>query len=232
MKTIFNSVRSFLPVLLLFIADPYTYAQTPGSCNASFSACKLPSASVAGLSIRFANTSTGSYTNTLWTFGDGDTSTLDNPVHVYLLAKPFYVACLTVFNATADCHSSVCDTVYASAPVCNTSCIDSALINPSMACPDIIAPVCGCNGVTYNNACEAEYRYGVTTGLPGACHVQHTCQADFTYTFTLTPNSPSALVKFSATSTSSDSIVTYNWSFGDGTGSTSADPSHFYPVPG
>lgn len=35
-------------------------------------------------------------------------------------------------------------------------------------CPEIYAPVCGCNGVTYGNSCEAEC-VGVSSYSEGAC---------------------------------------------------------------
>lgn len=49
------------------------------------------------------------------------------------------------------------------------ACIDSTLIDPTAACPMIWDPVCGCNGVTYGNACEAEVFGGVTSFTPGEC---------------------------------------------------------------
>lgn len=49
------------------------------------------------------------------------------------------------------------------------ACIDSTLIDPFGFCPMIWDPVCGCNGVTYGNSCEAEVGGGVTSFVPGEC---------------------------------------------------------------
>jgi hypothetical protein len=50
----------------------------------------------------------------------------------------------------------------------NTECIDKSKIRPGIVCPGDIDFVCGCDGITYNNDCEAK-RNGVTRYTRGEC---------------------------------------------------------------
>ncbi|MBD1396800.1 kazal domain protein [Pontibacter sp. JH31] len=47
-------------------------------------------------------------------------------------------------------------------------CIDQSKINPDQMCTLQYDPVCGCNGKTYGNVCEAD-RAGVTAYAKGEC---------------------------------------------------------------
>jgi hypothetical protein len=53
--------------------------------------------------------------------------------------------------------------------VSSAQCIDTTLINLNVLCPAIWAPVCGCDGNTYSNTCEATNYGGVTAWTDGEC---------------------------------------------------------------
>ena len=50
----------------------------------------------------------------------------------------------------------------------NEGCIDESKISDASICTEEAQPVCGCDGLTYDNACNAD-KAGVTEWTEGAC---------------------------------------------------------------
>jgi len=70
----------------------------------------------------------------LWNFGDGTTSTLENPMHTYANANGTYITNLTVTNTTTGCTNSFVEPVYiikdtaAYVSTSNNICINSTVV--------------------------------------------------------------------------------------------------------
>lgn len=67
------------------------------------------------------------------------------------------------------------------------TCIDTSLIDMQVACPNLYLPVCGCDSVTYFNACEAMYYHGITTYSSGSCE-QTNIHEELPPKFSISPN--------------------------------------------
>lgn len=186
-----------------------------GICNVSFG--YVVTNDPLGYSVQFFNTSNNiPFGNDLWEYGDGTSDFSFNPTHIYTLPG-VYLVCLTSGNPFCD-GIAYCQYISVGS---GANCADSTAIDPTVLCPQVIDPVCGCNGVTYNNSCEAYYVNGISHWTQGPCFGT-SCKASFYYNFDTTANS----IQFYNTSWGGYTDV--SWSFGDGNVSTEQNPYYVF----
>ena len=79
----------------------------------------------------------------------------------FLRTQNIFPIALVSFVVATVCSCAVKDYSVATDP----PCIDEELKCPDCLCAAVYEPVCGCNGKTYSNACEAK-KDGVTDYEP------------------------------------------------------------------
>lgn len=94
------------------VSTPLVLAEAP---TASFATV------TSGLTAQFTDTSTNTPTSWLWEFGDGTTSTSQNPQHTYAVGDTYTVR-LTVANAGGSSTTTEVVTVQVAPPVADFSC--------------------------------------------------------------------------------------------------------------
>jgi PKD repeat protein len=82
-----------------------TGVANPLPCHAGFAI--YPDSATGDINV--VNSATGNSLTYLWNFGDGNTSTLQNPSHTYVTAGPFYL-CLTIDDGNG-CTDMYCDSI-------------------------------------------------------------------------------------------------------------------------
>lgn len=205
-------------------------------------------ASTNGLTASFANNSAGAVTY-LWDFGDGSNSTEANPVHDYA-TDGVYTVKLIATNAEGS--NAAVRTVQAGATPPITVDFN---VNASSGCTPLIVEFADASvgaGLTYlwsfpggNPATSILPNPTVTYETGGSFNASLLISDGFSSDFILksalitvaaapeaafTANvGPNGLVSFNNTSSNANS---YLWSFGDGTISTEASPTHTYSVEG
>ncbi len=181
------------------------------SCQADF----MVAMSANDPTVQFFNQSTGAdYTSIHWDFGDGIESQMEDPIHIFTYSGTYQV-CLTIYNDSTNCFDVYCDSLEA------IGCMSLDQVDTNIACPANIDPVCGCNNITYYNACVAYFQHGVSFYTQGACW-NGNCVASFMAVH----DSTLGVVHF--TNTSTGDYTRIFWSFGNGQSSELPNPTVIY----
>lgn len=214
-------------------------------CQAFFTSAQVPGTT----QFNFTNQSQGNATYFAWSFGDGTSSTLQNPSHTYNGAGN-YLVCLTIIDSIAGCSDSYCDTISVGG---GFICDATFSFQTSPAATVFIA----------NNQSNASYSWDFGDGTTGTTPIMtHIYSNPGTYNVCLTVTTASGLSCTSCQSvtissgtgcssnfaiypdtTQPHTYIAYNlatgvgpmsyvWSWGDGSSSNTAYPSHTYAAAG
>jgi PKD repeat protein len=206
-----------------------------------------PTSGTAPLTVNFSNTSTGTITSYAWTFGDGGTSTVAAPSYAYATAGTYTVS-LTVTGPGGSDTQTRSNYVTASAtapvaqftgsPTSGTAPLTVNFSNTSTGTITSYAWTFGDGGTStvaspsHTYAAVGTYTVSLTVTGPGGSDSQ--TRSNYVTVsvpapvaqFTGTPTLGSAPLTVNFTNTSSGTITSYAWTFGDGGTSTVASPSH------
>ncbi len=205
----------------------------------------------APLAVTFTDTSSGNVTAWLWDFGDGNTSTEQNPQHLYASAGT-YTATLNASNAYGFNVSTAADDIHVlSAPDARftfTPDEGNAPLNVTFAepssgnvtawswdfgdgqtsteqNPEHTYTAAGIYTVALN--VSNAYGFNVST-VVDAAHVLPAPAAEFAYV----PEEGNAPLPVQFTDTSAGNITAWAWDFGDGQTSGEQNPAHTYTTAG
>jgi len=202
-----------------------------------------PATPEVGLNVQFTDQSTGSPTSWSWDFGDGGKSTVQNPQHQYNSSGTFNVT-LTVSNGTSTKSLTKTITVIAAlTPGFNYSPSnpesgeviqfqDTTSGNPTSwswnfgdgSTSNLQNPTHSYNNAgSYNVTLQVSNGY-YTKSISKSVTVLAPIVVDFTYN----PTAPVAGQDVQFVNSSTGSITSYAWNFGDGATSTLKDPVHKY----
>ena len=200
-----------------------------------------------GESIQFQDTSSGNPSSWNWNFGDGTTSNLKNPTHIYNNSGSFTVT-LQVSNGYYT--KSISKSVTVLAPIT----VDFSYSPANPVAGQDVQFVNGSTGSitgyswnfgdgststlkdpTHKFNSAGSYTVTLTaTGPRGSKSTSKTITVNqsLSPSFTFSPASPYAGQSVQFTDTSTGSPTSWQWNFGDGSNSTAKNPTHTYSTAG
>ena len=209
----------------------------------------------APLTVDFADSSTGDVLSYLWSFGDGDTSTAQGPSHLYNNPGTYTVSLTVSDTCGSDTEIKTDYIVVGDTPIANFTADDTSPCSGQVVCftdQSSNSPTSwswdldgdGIPDTTAQDPCWTFHSVGVCTVTLVATNA---CGSDTeTKTGYITVNGSTVSADFSATTTvgcapltvgfadsSTGDVLSYLWSFGDGTPDTTIQsPTHIYNIPG
>jgi len=231
----------------------HVWDSTGGGCQAAFT---VTSDSNALYSYHFWDQSVGNIVSWNWNFGDGTSSSLQNPAHVYNHAGT-YVVCLGIHGSDSTCIDYTCDTLVVGNGGGDCEAAFTYYADSSNAGNTIHFIDQSIGNIAYWNWSFGD---GTTSNAQNPVHTYATpgyylvtlsinspnqscwdvtsdtivvgsnpgCQANFTYV--TGPNLGNYTAQFTDLSTGVPS--SWQWSFGDGTGAIVQNPVHTFGGPG
>jgi len=212
-----------------------------------------PTSGTSPLNVAFTDASTGAASSWAWTFGDGGTSTLQNPSHIYLDAGAYSVTLTVTGPGGSDTltRTNYID-VAEPPPVANLSGTPTSGTAPlAVAFADVSTGAVtswnwdfgDSNTSTVqhpNHTYLAVGTYSVTltvTGPGGSDALTRTNYIDVTEPapvagFSGTPTSGTSPLTVAFADSSTGAVSSYAWAFGDGGTSTLQNPAHVYAAVG
>jgi PKD repeat protein len=226
-----------------------TVTEAPPEANFS----GTPTSGYRPLTVQFTDGSTGSITSRSWSFGDGATSTAQNPSHTYTTTGNFTVALTVTGPGGTDTETKTnYITVTEAAPVANFSGTPTSGYRPlTVQFTDSSTGVITSWSWTFGDggtstdqnpshtySSTGTYTVKLTVSGPGGTDVRtrsgyiQVTEALPSANFTGTPTSGIKPVTVQFTDSSTGSVTSWSWTFGDGGTSTTQNPSHTYNANG
>ena len=209
-----------------------------------------PTSGAAPLTVNFTDQSTNNPTSWSWDFGDGGTSTLQNPSHIYQNAGTYTVALTATNNFGSSTETktgyitvgNMPTADFSGSPTTGNAPLDVTFTDQSGNNPTSWLWDFGDgntstqqnpnhtyqNAGTYSVALTASNQYGSNTRTKANYIIVNNPGNPPIANFSGDPTSGAAPLTVTFTDQSSNTPTSWNWDFGDGGTSTLQNPSHSY----